>query len=1054
MSKKQTGIKDYNKAFTKELKKLNPDQKIAVEQIDGPVLVIAGPGTGKTHILSSRIGHILLETDTQPHNILCLTFTDAGVFAMRERLLDMIGPEAHRVHIFTFHSFCNKIIKERMELFGRHDLEPLSELERIEMIRKLIDTLPTNHPLKLGKRDRYFYEKQLYDLFQKMKSEDWSVPFIHKKIDEYLESLPTRPEYIYKVNTKNAKKGDLKIVKIDAQKERMERLRAAATLFPDYSRAMYRARRYDFADMILWVLREFERNEALLRNYQEQYLYFLVDEYQDTNGSQNAILHQLIEYWENPNVFIVGDDDQSIFEFQGARLKNLLDFHEEFKEDLTLVMLKENYRSSQKILDSSKALIDKNDHRAVSVLDGLEKTLKAKNKTFARSKIHPQIVAYPNRAHEDADIVEQLEQLRKEGFPLNEVAIIYAKHKQSRNIIDLLEKKEIPYNTRRSVNILEQPMIQNLRLLLDYIFQEYNRPYSGEHLLFKIMHFDFLNIETQDLAKLSFYIAKQEKKSMWRDLIGDTQKIYRLDLENTKSVLSFSKLLNQLIGDYGNLTLVTLVERIVNRSGLLKNILAQPDKEWQVQVLSTFLEFVKTETDRNPKISLHRLLDILKNMDENRISLGVNKTVVTDDGVNLMTAHSSKGLEFQKVFIIDAVKDNWESSGSRSSYRFPFPDTLTFSGEEDALEAKRRLFYVAMTRAKEHLHISFSQKDQKGKAIQHAIFIDEITATTPTAIEEKELSKSSLLDAQILMLEETEVPRVPEADKARIDELLSTFTMSISSLNQFLRCPLSFYYEKILRIPTTSSEAAAYGTAMHYALERLFNKMISSKNKKEEGAEKEFPTAKLFLKFFEEEMARQRGYFTKKEYERRMEMGHENLTAYYNHHISNWVKEAQTEFVVRNIEMDGVPLTGIIDRLDFYPNNILHIVDYKTGSHNDSKMRPPTPKKPEGGNYWRQLIFYKILFEEFQKKSPLQVRSAEISYLDPNSRGEFLTKKLVFNSEDVNLVRGFIKTSYQKIMNHEFYEGCGEKTCPWCSFVKRNVTQDSLRDVEVEELDD
>ena len=352
--------KDYNKAFAKELKRLNPAQKVAVEQIDGPVLVIAGPGTGKTHILTSRIGNILLETDTQPHNILCLTFTDAGVYAMRERLLELIGPEAHRVHIFTFHSFCNKIIKERMELFGRHDLEPLSELERVEIVRKLIDGLPQNHPLKQGKRDRYFYESQLYDLFQRMKSEAWTVKYVHEKIDEYLADLPSRPEYIYQRKTKDAVKGDLKQAKIDEQVERMERLRAASHLFPNYNAAMQQARRYDFADMILWVLREFERNEALLRNYQEQYLYFLVDEYQDTNGSQNAILHKLIEYWDNPNVFIVGDDDQSIFEFQGARLKNLLDFHDDFQEDLTLVLLEDNYRSSQKILDSSKVLIDKN----------------------------------------------------------------------------------------------------------------------------------------------------------------------------------------------------------------------------------------------------------------------------------------------------------------------------------------------------------------------------------------------------------------------------------------------------------------------------------------------------------------------------------------------------------------------------------------------------------------------------------------------------------------------------------------------------------------------
>ena len=461
-------LKSYNKAFSTELKKLNAAQKVAVDQIEGPVLVIAGPGTGKTHILTARIGRILLETDTQPHNVLCLTFTDAGVHAMRERLLELIGPEAHRVHIFTFHSFCNKIIKERMELFGRNDLEPLSDLERVEIVRKIIDGLPQGHALTQGKRDPYFYEGQLYNLFQQMKSEDWSVKFVEEKIETYLKSLPEREEFIYKRKTKDAQKGDLKQHKIDQATERMQRLHAAANLFPKYVEAMEKARRYDFADMILWVLREFEKNEALLRNYQEQYLYFLVDEYQDTNGSQNAILQKLIEYWDNPNVFIVGDDDQSIFEFQGARLKNLLDFYDDYKSDLELVMLKDNYRSSQHILDTSKTLIDKNLHRVVSKLHGLEKTLKAKNKVVAKSKVRPEIVAYPNRAHEDAGIVQQLEEMRNAGIPLNEVAIIYAKHKQARNIISLLEKKKIPYNTRRRVNVLELPMIQNVRVSVSY----------------------------------------------------------------------------------------------------------------------------------------------------------------------------------------------------------------------------------------------------------------------------------------------------------------------------------------------------------------------------------------------------------------------------------------------------------------------------------------------------------------------------------------------------------------------------------------------------------
>ena len=442
-------IQTYNQSFLEELERLNPQQREAVDQIEGPVLVIAGPGTGKTHILTARIGRILLETDTQAQNILCLTFTDAGVLAMRERLLEFIGPEAHRVHINTFHSFCNSIIQDNLELFGRHDLEPLSDLERVEIIRQLIDELRVDHPVKRGYADPYFYEKHLHDLFQRMKAEGWTVESMLDKIDEYLEGIPDREEFIYKVNRGNIRKGDLKQERIKEEIEKMERLKSAVALYPKYISAQKQAHRYDYEDMILWVLQAFQKHPALLRNYQERYLYFLIDEYQDTNGAQNEIIQHLIHYWDNPNIFIVGDDDQSIYEFQGARLKNLTDFYEVYRGNLKLVLLKNNYRSSQPILDTAASLITHNEKRIINSLKNLQldKNLRAANTAIAAIETLPKLVAYPMRVQEETDIVQQIEQLRAQEIPLEEVAIIYARHRQADNIVRLLEKKGIPYNT-------------------------------------------------------------------------------------------------------------------------------------------------------------------------------------------------------------------------------------------------------------------------------------------------------------------------------------------------------------------------------------------------------------------------------------------------------------------------------------------------------------------------------------------------------------------------------------------------------------------------------
>lgn len=1038
-----------NTFFLKALDALNPDQSEAVSQIEGPVMVIAGPGTGKTHILGARIGKILMDTDTQANNILCLTFTDAGVHAMRERLLQFIGPEAHRVHIYTFHSFCNKIIQDHLELFGHQDLEPLSDLEHVELVRRLIDELSTDHLLRRRSNNPYFFERHLQDLFKKIKAEDWQPAYIEKQIQTYLDSLPEREDYIYKRNTKTAKKGDLKQWKIDEQISRMALLKSAVKLFPRFTEMLRNIQRYDYEDMILWVLRAFENNEALLRSYQEQYLYFLVDEYQDTNGAQNQIIRLLIEYWENPNIFIVGDDDQSIYEFQGARLQNLMDFHKRYAEHLQMVLLKDNYRSSQHILDTSKAIIDYNQNRIINKLGGqkIEKNLKAQHQILAKSSVLPEIIEFPNRLQEDTAIVAKIAELKEQGFPLSNIAIIYARHHQASNIIQLLEKKNIPYNTKRQINILDLPMIQNLRLLLEYIEAEVKRPFSGEQHLFKILYFDYWSIKAIDLALMSIHMAKQDrsKKKYWRSLLGNKEQLSELDLSGVDRIIAINEILEMLISSNNNLSVTNLLERIFNQTGLLRHLLGQDDQAWQLTVLKTFFDFVVKESDRNPRLTLRRLLDILDKMDDNRLPLGVNKAVFANEGVNLITAHSSKGLEFEKVFILDSVKDYWEPGRSSSFGRFSYPDTLTFSGEEDAMEARRRLFYVAMTRAKEGLYISYARSKENGKPLQRVQFIDEILNATKLEITPKQLESKQLLEAQLLLLLEQEKPKTISPGKAYIEALLEGFSLSISSMNTYLRCPLSFFYEYVLRVPVASSEAAAYGTAMHYALSTVFEKMKASRKKV-------FPDLRNFLKYFDEEMQRQQGYFAPKEFQRRTELGKNNLTSYYNTNAPNWSKKVLIEYNIRNIEIEGVPAIGTIDRIDLQEGIDVHIVDYKTGIPQDKKLKAPTPAHPEGGNYWRQLLFYKIIYEAFQKERI--VKSAEISWLEPDGKGQLINQVVSFTAEDVRTGKKIIREVYDKIRGHEFYEGCGETNCPWCNFVKHQASPDSLADIRREELDD
>src|SRR5215831_9518100 len=225
------------KKFLSDYEKLNEQQRIAVDHIDGPVMVIAGPGTGKTQILAARIGKILLDTDTDPSNILCLTYTDAGVIAMRRRLLEFIGPDAYKVGIYTFHAFCNEVIQENLSLFEKTSLDPISELEKIELFKQLIDAFPKNHPLKRYRGDVYYEIKNLQRLFSDMKREGWTPAYLNERIDNYLQRIEREDEHsrFHYKTTRPGKwnAGDKKPEYFD-EVERMTRLRAAVNEFENF----------------------------------------------------------------------------------------------------------------------------------------------------------------------------------------------------------------------------------------------------------------------------------------------------------------------------------------------------------------------------------------------------------------------------------------------------------------------------------------------------------------------------------------------------------------------------------------------------------------------------------------------------------------------------------------------------------------------------------------------------------------------------------------------------------------------------------------------------
>ncbi len=1033
--------------FEKEYASLNTAQKEAVDTTEGPVMVIAGPGTGKTQILAIRIGKILMDTDTRPENILCMTYTDSGAIAMRKRLIKMIGPDAYKVNIHTYHSFCNQVIQDNLSHFDKNSMDPISELESIALVRELIDQFKKGNPLKRYRGDVYYEAQNLLYFFSIMKREGWTSSMIQEGIERYIESLPTRDEFVYKRKYKQFNAGDLKEDKINEEKNKMARLTAAIEEFEKYQKKMVDRNRYDFDDMINWVIKAFEEKRELLAQYQEQFQYVLVDEYQDTSGTQNKLVELLVSYWEEPNLFVVGDDDQSIFRFQGASVDNMLRFLQKYP-NIKTIMLTENYRSIQPILDISKSLIDANNERLIKHIEGLSKILTTGKKELQGITQFPIIKAYQTPREEMIGITQSIEALILNGTEPKRIAVIYRENKYGEEIAEFLQCKKINYFSKRNLDLLSLPLIKKIILFFEYLDAEMDMPFSGDEMLFEILHFDWFGIKPLEIAKLSIEnnerLYKKEGAGFRRIIEEKTNKIAGSLFEKNISdeLAQTGRLLENIIGSINNITLQQLLENIIRDTGLLGVIMRAQDHHWQLQVLTAFFDFMKNETKKDHTLNLRKFVKVIKMMKAEEIKLPIVQVGGNEKGVNLLTAHGSKGLEYEHVFFAGCNASYWERKKANNR-GYTLPDTLFLSnGEVDKDEELRRLFYVALTRAEKHLTISYARFKEDGKEMEASMFIEELKSKHTFTEEQVVLNEETITTFNLVRLLSNHEPVIDKMESDIIDKALDKFTMNVTALNNYLSCPLEFYYRNLIRIPSPKNETLEFGSAVHHALEMMFNRMKDHPNK-------EFPKKETVVDDFISYMYRHRESFTKEEFDRRMEYGKEVLEQYYTKRINGFNKIVSVERNIRNVMVDGVPLKGKIDKMEF-DGHFVNVVDYKTGNPDNAtkKLKNPTIDPPNGGDYWRQAVFYKILIDN-NEQGKYQVRSTEFDFIEPNAKKEIKSQKVEITKEDTDLVREQIVSVWEKIQQREFYKGCGKEDCHWCNFVKTN----KLEVIETEEDD-
>ncbi|MEP6950680.1 MAG: PD-(D/E)XK nuclease family protein, partial [Ginsengibacter sp.] len=491
-------------------------------------------------------------------------------------------------------------------------------------------------------------------------------------------------------------------------------------------------------------------------------------------------------------------------------------------------------------------------------------------------------------------------------------------------------------------------------------------------------------------------------------------------------------------------TLQQLFENIIRNAGVLGYMMKSDEKIRLLQMLTVLFDFIKEETARNPLLTLQGLVSVFELMEKEKLPLPMVQVSGSDKGVNLLTAHGSKGLEFEHVFITGVNAYLWEKK-RKPGGGYKFPDTLFSSmpaGDPD--EELRRLFYVALTRAEKNLQVSYIKFRADGKEAEHSMFIAEIVQAGDLAVARIALPEEELMEFEGLNY----IRLAPEIEKSEDDfitALLDKYVMNVTSLNNYLNCPLEFYFKNLLKIPSGKSENTEFGSAIHLAIQKLFEDMQKSDHQ-------QFPSKEIMIDYFRWYMVRHRENFTEEAFERRMEYGEKVLADYYDHYIGSWNKIVSVERNIRNIVVNGVPLKGKIDKLEFDGKDV-NVVDYKTGDVTSNfttlKLSPPGDKQPDGGDYWRQAVFYKMLVDNLDGKG-WKVISTEFDFIEPDKKKGYQKRKIYIEPADIETVTQQLTAVWQKIQARDFYTGCGKEDCHWCNFVKDNKLEVALHEISTE----